>query len=397
MATNPFHQLDAIRKASQRGKRITDCYRLMYKKELWIQAQETVCGSTGEAPISVVEIENIIEQLRMGTFRFGHGKKRWEAYVLEVMRIIIECIYEPNICSMKKRKSRHDVLLHMKETWREVTWCICGNMKGWNEKKGHSVFLHLLQVKINDQRFLLLIHNALICGIMKKWNLSNRIEKGDTFRRLLRDIYFYTFDRWMENAVGQQGEYARYENQFIVGLASTKRRAAGMQEQIHYFLRNSLYLQETELFLTHVERPILFLGYACEMNERTIRLEIPKAKLEAYARKHQYGDITHFISTHRTKLINRSELEILHTYHAELQKIAHYYRLATNYHHLQRLFSLAESSFIKTIASKRKSTCRKVVLRMRIHKKGQLCLVGEDNSLHSFIQLKDVKGRYKGE
>ena len=36
MATNPFHQLDVIRKISREGKRVKDCYRLLYHKSLWI-------------------------------------------------------------------------------------------------------------------------------------------------------------------------------------------------------------------------------------------------------------------------------------------------------------------------------------------------------------------------
>ena len=36
MATNPFHQLDCIRKISREGKRVKDCYRLLYHKSLWI-------------------------------------------------------------------------------------------------------------------------------------------------------------------------------------------------------------------------------------------------------------------------------------------------------------------------------------------------------------------------
>ena len=38
MSTNPFRQLDVIRNASQKGNTITDCYRLMYNKKLWITA-----------------------------------------------------------------------------------------------------------------------------------------------------------------------------------------------------------------------------------------------------------------------------------------------------------------------------------------------------------------------
>ncbi|WP_313957014.1 hypothetical protein, partial [Bacillus sp. FJAT-22090] len=38
MATNPFRQLDVIRNVSLHGRKVTDCYRLMFNKELWIKA-----------------------------------------------------------------------------------------------------------------------------------------------------------------------------------------------------------------------------------------------------------------------------------------------------------------------------------------------------------------------
>ena len=47
MAKNPFYQLDVIRDVSQNGKKITDCYRLMYNKELWIKAYAKLYPNAG--------------------------------------------------------------------------------------------------------------------------------------------------------------------------------------------------------------------------------------------------------------------------------------------------------------------------------------------------------------
>ena len=92
------------------------------------------------------------------------------------------------------------------------------------------------------------------------------------------------------------------------------------------------------------------------------------------------------------------------TYNAELRGIADYYKLANNYHHLDRLFYLAESSFIKTMANKRRSTSAKVANSMRKHKQGVLCLVRYDKKgnemLHQFVRLKDMpktKGAIKAD
>ena len=98
-------------------------------------------------------------------------------------------------------------------------------------------------------------------------------------------------------------------------------------------------------------------------------------------------------ATHRTGLLQKQETEILTIYNKELESFANYYKLANNFHTLNRLFYLAKSSFIKTIANKRKSTARKVVRSMKINnRQGTLCLI-KNNKVYSFIRLKDVRKR----
>lgn len=82
------------------------------------------------------------------------------------------------------------------------------------------------------------------------------------------------------------------------------------------------------------------------------------------------------------------------TYNKELETIANYYKLADNFHLLKKLFYLAERSFLKTIAFKRRSTSKKVAMRMRRYQQGRLCLVQHKQGnqiVHTFLKLKDLK------
>jgi hypothetical protein len=92
--------------------------------------------------------------------------------------------------------------------------------------------------------------------------------------------------------------------------------------------------------------------------------------------------------------VNQSEQEILNTYNAELRGIADFYKLADNYVHLDRLFYLAESSFIKTIALKRKCTSRQAAASMRKHKQGVFSIFVKDQhgrgQLEQFVKLKEL-------
>ncbi|APH04229.1 reverse transcriptase/maturase family protein [Bacillus weihaiensis] len=497
MAKYPFQQLDVIWKASQRGNMITDCYRLMYNKELWMKAYGELYPNGGSLPKGASDetidgfglqiIDDIIEQLKAGTFRFtpverdyirnSSGEKRplevpnvKDQLVQEVMRMIIDHIYEPvfsaNSHGTREGRSCHTALSQVKNTWQGLTWCIKGDMKGYSDQIDHSVLLNFISKKIKDRRFLLLIHHALTCGVMG--NRTYHKTYCGTLQRgiispLLANIYLHQFDMYMENLMdkfgkgrvrsehsvnwedrnelalsieqlktkqieaslfnpadknGQRMKYVRYDDGFVIGIAGSKQSALYIKERITAFLLKELHLtlREENTLITHMDHPISFLGYEFRkrneikakrltdknqkhaLKKRTlsgaIKLEIPTKKMKEFALKNGYGHLDDFTIVHRSKLMNNSELDILSTYNAELKEIANYYKLANNYHHLDRLFYLAESSFIKTIANKRRSTSKKVATSMRTSKQGVLCLVSRDTKgkekLYPFIKLKDL-------
>lgn len=522
MATNPFRQLDVIRNASKEGNIITDCYRLMYKRDLWTKAYAKLYPNSGNLTkgtseetidgFSLQKIDEIIEELKAGTFRFApvrrvyipkaNGKKRplgvpnfKDKLVQEVMRMVLENVFEPtfseNSHGFREGRSCHTALSQIKNTWKGLTWCIEGDIKGFFDNIDHTVLLKLISRKINDCRFLLLIHNALSSGVMENWTFHKTYSgtpQGGIISPLLANIYLNEFDQFMEEQIKkfdkgklrernkdykkirseigtkskkierldkrnghidwkgreelvlkiqelkqkqieipsvdpmdknyQRMKYVRYADDFVVGIAGSKQSAMNIKESIKNYLKEELLLNlsDEKTLITHLENPIPFLGYEfCKWNEikvtrvlyknqkhplkkRTlsgaIKLEIPEKKIKAFALTNGYGNLDDFKIVHRAKLINNSELEILYTYNAELRGIANYYKLANNYHHLDKLFYLAESSFIKTIANKRRSTSMKVASSMRTHKQGVLCLTRKDKNgnekLHQFVKLKDL-------
>ncbi|MFD1705577.1 reverse transcriptase domain-containing protein [Siminovitchia sediminis] len=523
MATNPFRQLNVIRNASQKGNIITDCYRLMYNKELWIKAYAKLYPNAGNLTkgisnetkdgFSLQKVDGIIEQLKAGTFRFSpvrrvyipksNGKKSpnfKDKLVQEVMRMILENIYDSIFSEdshgYREGRSCHTALSQIKNTWKGLTWCIEGDIKGFFDNIDHTVLLKLISKKINDHRFLLLIHNVLTSGVMENWTYHKSYSgtpQGGIISPILANIYLHEFDLFMEKQMKEfdkgkvrtrneeyvkvrskistlsrkikrldetnghnhwQGreelvlniqelkakqvkvpsidpmdknykrmKYVRYADDFVIGMAASKQCAMKMKETIKYFLKKELHLElsDEKTLVTHLKNPIPFLGYefrrwnevkvkrvTCKkqkhpLKKRTlsgaIKLEIPEKKIKEFAIKNGYGNLDNFKILHRAKLINNSEMEILHTYNAELRGIANYYKLANNYHHLDKLFYLAESSFIKTIANKRRSTSMKVASSMRTHKQGVLSLVRKDKhgneKLHQFVKLKDLP-KHKG-
>ncbi len=476
MAKNPFRQLDVIRNTSQKGNRITDCYRLMYNKELWIKAYAKLYPNAGNLTkgttnvtidgFSLQKIDDIIEQLKAGTFRFAPVRRVYvpksnekrrplgvsnfeEKMVQEVMRIILDNVYEPifsdNSHGFRDGRGCHTALSQIKNTWKGLTWCIEGDIKGFFDHIDHSVLINLISKKIHDHRFLLLIHNALTCGVMENWTYYKTYSgtpQGGIISPLLANIYLHEFDVFMEKQMDkfdrgkigipsvdlmdrndQRMKFVRYADDFVIGIAGSKKDALRIKEMIKTFLEKELQLDlnEEKTLITHLEQPIPFLGYEFHtwnqakvkrvtyknqkhpLKKRTlsgaIKLEIPDKKIKEFALKNGYGNLENFKIIHKAKLINNSELEILYTYNAELRGMANYYKLANNYHHLDKLFYLAESSFIKTIANKRRSTSKKVASSMRTHKQGVLSIIRKDKHgnerIHQLVKLKDLP-KHKG-
>ncbi|MDY0396874.1 group II intron reverse transcriptase/maturase [Virgibacillus halophilus] len=95
------------------------------------------------------------------------------------------------------------------------------------------------------------------------------------------------------------------------------------------------------------------------MQRKKIKCYVPKKKLQNIAREFQYGDYTIFKPTRKSKVMNLSEFDILSLYNKEIKNLAHYYCAVENPHSLLKLRSLAQSSFLRTISAKRKTTPKK--------------------------------------
>ena len=522
MAKNPFQQLDVIRNVSHKNQKVKDCYRLLYHRGLWIKAYAKLYPNKGNLTkgtteetidgFSLQKIDQLIGQLKEGTFRFSpvrrvnipksNGKKRplgvlnfKDKLVQEVMRMILEQVYEPVFSNhshgFRPQYSCHTALSEIKNTWKGLTWCIEGDIKGFFEHIHHQTLLKLISKKVDDRRFLLLIHNALTCGVMEDWRFERTFSgtpQGGIISPLLANIYLHEFDLFMEKQMegfekgklrernpewtrirGRIGtlqrkvkrlderygstdwnermrcvqeiqklkakqltipsvdpmdanyrrmKYVRYADDFVIGIAGSKDEAKEIKQIVKDFLEKTLQLElsEEKTLITHLAEGVPFLGYEFRlwkqekitrvqyknrnqpMKKRTlsgaIKLEVPQSKINAFAIKNGYGNLDDFTITHRGKLVNNSEMEILMTYNAELRGFANYYNMANNYHHLDRLLYLAESSFIKTLANKRRSTSMKVAMSMRKHQQGRLSLAHQNSRgeqiFHAFVKLKDM-------
>lgn len=425
MAIHPFLQLNAIKNVSQANKRVKDCYRLFYHKEIWMHALRNVKPDFSHHPhqkqyLPIIDL--LIEQMKQGSFRFSqpasmslfnepwkertfHIKRFQDLLVQEVMRMILKSVYEP-VCSpdshgFRDRSSAFTALLQIKKRWQGVTWIVTGCVDNFFTQMNRVTLLQCIAQKINDRRFLLLIHNAL----------TTPTTNNGKFLRLFMHIYLHELDRFVESQMKVRFyhlQYVRYHNHFILGLNHSKQEAIKIFQRFKAFLHEKLSLHLKPMKVTHIEKGIPFLHYHVKWNKRSgdrmrhpsykqVQLEIPLGKMKKFARQKGYGNLDTLKSMHRKQLLNQTEMQILQTYNRELQKFTNMYKLASNNQDLRKLFYLAESSFLKTIAAKRKSTVKKTAIRLRKHVQGRLSVIDNDQTcgpkMASFIKLSDVLRR----
>lgn len=176
--------------------------------------------------------------------------------------------------------------------------------------------------------------------------------------------------------------YVRYADDFLIGITGSKEDCVAIKGKIKEYLANKLKLElsDEKTLITHSSNYARFLGYdVCvrrcgEVKDGgqgwskrtlngTVELAIPlKEKIESYlfnrhAVKWDKGALR---PIHRGALVTMTDLEILMVYNTEVRGICNYYALASNFYKLNYFAYLMEYSCLMTIASKHKSSVRKV-------------------------------------
>jgi RNA-directed DNA polymerase len=190
--------------------------------------------------------------------------------------------------------------------------------------------------------------------------------------------------------------YIRYADDFIVGIIGPKEDAEAVLEKVKRYVYDELKLElaEDKTCIKHAEKGVNFLGYEVRSYsdhgyvtrfrrkgkltlKRSItgqmQLHVPREKKEKFCEKHRYGkyDGKSVRAKSRPELLERSDIEILLTYNAEMRGIANYYVLATGYKtHLSKLIAKAQFSFFATMAHKHKTNTPKIMQRLRLPNNG---------------------------
>jgi group II intron reverse transcriptase/maturase len=171
--------------------------------------------------------------------------------------------------------------------------------------------------------------------------------------------------------------YCRYADDHLLGFIGSKAEAEQIKATLAGFLRETLALElnDSKTLITHARTGAArFLGYQITVQHSATKLtngqrsangiialrvppDVITAKCAPYRRRGK--------PWHRSRLQNLPDYDIVRIYGAEYRGIVNYYRLAVNIGWLNLLCWNAETSMLKTLAAKHKSSVSKMAARYK--------------------------------
>ena len=170
-------------------------------------------------------------------------------------------------------------------------------------------------------------------------------------------------------------KYVRYADDHILGFIGPKAEAEQIKARLAEFLRETLGLElnQQKTLITHARsQPARFLGYHVRVQHcntkitggqrsanGNIALRVPPDAIRAQCARYR----KHGKPWYRSRLQNLDDYDIVRTYGAEYRGVINYYLLAQDVSRLHDLQWNAETSMLKTLALKHRSTVSKMAAR----------------------------------
>lgn len=220
----------------------------------------------------------------------------------------------------------------------------------------------------------------------KRDHLHKKIEDatGEERERMIslyRDLTNQLLSTPAKECTDKRIKYIRYADDFLIAVNGTKEECEVIKAKLTDFIRDHLKMElsQEKTLITHSNTPARFLGFDVRvrrdnkiktvgnhkirtMNQK-VELNIPlEDKVEGYllSRGIAKREGKRLIPVHRAILLNRTDLEIVTIYNAELRGLCNYYAIASNFNKLNYFGYLMEYSCLKSLANKHRSKISKM-------------------------------------
>lgn len=173
-------------------------------------------------------------------------------------------------------------------------------------------------------------------------------------------------------------KYVRYADDFLLGFIGTKEEAREIKDRLKTFIKEKLEMElsENKTLITHagtdsarflsyeIKIPIVDSKIIKDSNGKSIRalnkkpqLRMPDVVYKNWLSKYRKGRQVQ----KKPELLNNPDYDIVMAYKMELHGIYNYYKMAVNASLLWNVKAAAYWSLAHTIASKHKSSCKKIL------------------------------------
>ena len=298
VSTDGLKKIQKIRELCVENKEfiVTDkLYKILYDKELYYTAYNKLKSKPGNMTpgivpttldgMSVEVVEEIIQSLKDGTFKFQPGRRVMspkasggerpltiapprDKLVQECIRMILEAIYEPsfdnNSHGFRPNRSCHTALRALRQRFVMAKWFIEGDISKCFDSIDHNRLMNLLAKRIKDQRFLDLIRKALKAGYMEFRKYSHSVAgtpQGSIISPILANIYLSELDTFV----------AKLKKEFDIGVKATinpvyrilskhKERAKNMKDKLR--LHRELLKTPSKLDIDPNFKKLEYIRYA---------------------------------------------------------------------------------------------------------------------------------------
>lgn len=179
----------------------TRLFRYMLRPDIYFLAYKNLYANQGASTPGVDEndtadgfseakVNRIIETLRNGSYEprpvrrveitKTNGRKRplglptfTDKLVQEVLRMILEAIYEPvfneHSHGFRPNRSCHTALKEISKEFNGIRWFIEGDIKGCFDNINHQALITIIGKKLKDARIIQLLWKFLHAGYLENW------------------------------------------------------------------------------------------------------------------------------------------------------------------------------------------------------------------------------------
>lgn len=255
---NPTDVLNSLSdKSKNPNYKFKRLYRNLYNPEFYMMAYKNIYANDGSMTpgvdgatmdgMSSRRIDGIIQSLKDRSYqpqparrtyieKHNSNKKRPlgipsanDKLVQEVVRMLLESIYEPNFSEnshgFRPHRSCHTALLQIERTFTGAKWFVEGDIQACFDSFDHHVLIEILHRRIEDEAFIALMWKFLKAGYMEQWEYHKTYSgtpQGSGISPILANIYLNELDKHM----------AEFKAQFERG-DSKKRKANPEYERLH--------------------------------------------------------------------------------------------------------------------------------------------------------------------